>query len=634
MTRTLQRAWVFGVLASACASYATPDVDARDVVAPADAVIDGSDLADVPDDAAILDVGPDPGAADAAPDGPDARVEGRWTERPWALSGDLRAAWGRGFDDVLAVGDGGAVVRFNGRWAARLAVDCASDLLDVDGAPGVVAVVGAEGTLLASVDGRSFAPVATGVTTALRGVAAWSADELLAVGDGGTIVQVKDGHPELQASNTTADLLGAWTGPDGEALALDEAGGVLRRLNGVWLRTQVAHGPIALQAAAGPDALHVLVAGAQGFLGAFDGLAWTSLLSNDASGRDLDALRVLPDGEAWAAGAGGVLLRRAAGTGVGAAFALEEVLGPTLADAVFHGLVVERSGGTVRGLLAGQGAALVVNAGDGWRDASTAPGQTLRDAVVLPDGRVAAVGESGLVGVLSGDRWSALPLDETRDLDGVALDADGSTLWIGAPGALLRVDVASSTTTETAIATPGRVRAVDDGVFVGDAGLLGRVAKDGTVRLLAVPEGVGRLYAVAVCDGTVWAAGDGGVLLTVKADVVGAMSIETFETLRAVTCTDNGIVAAGDNGVVVEADAGAGRVVRREAGVLWQAAAWSDGEAWLAGLDGRVLRGSADAGWTSSDLPVPLGVHALVATNDGRVVALGVNGRAFVWGAP
>lgn len=635
MTTTVRAMWLLAALTTACASYAYPGLDDRDTPGTTDVSADPGADRDVRDAVDAPEGPADAGASEVDVESADATVGVGWVEVGWSLPGDLNAAWGRHFDDLVAVGDGGAVVRFNGRWAAPLDAGTGADLYAVDGAPGVVALAGAGGTLLVSRDGGAFAPVVTGVTTPLRGVAVASADDLLAVGDGGTILQVTEGQVEEQASNTTTDLLAAWRGPDGDAVALDAAGGVLRRLNGVWLRTQVAHGPVRLLAAAGADTLHLLVAGEHGFLGTFDGLAWTALLSNDAAGRDLAALRVLPDGEAWAAGAGGVLLRRAAGAAPGAAFALAEVLGPSLIDASFHGLVVEKVDGKVRGLLAGAGAALLVNGGDGWRDASTAPGQTLREAMPLADGRVLAVGDSGLVGVLAGGRWSALPLDEARDLDGVAQSTDGEAVWIGSVGGLVRLELADWTMSRVPLAIPGRVRSISRDVVVGDGGLLGRLGPQGAVRVLAVPAGVGRLHAVATCDdGTAWAAGDDGVLLRVKGDQALRIHLETFETLRSVTCSENGSLAAGDNGVVVEADATGGRVIRREAGALWQAAVWHDGRAWLAGIDGRVLHGTPAEGWTSQDLPAPIGVHALTVAGDGSLLAFGVNGRAFRLEAP
>jgi len=606
--------------------------DAPDLAAPTD-VADLRGEADATADAAgAIEV------ADAfdAPEVPG--VEAAWREVPWPVQADLRAAWGRDFEHVLVVGDAGTLLRFNGRWSAPLAPPTEADLLAVDGAHGTVALAGAGGTLLLSTDGAPFQPVATGVDAALRGVVVTASDEVVAVGDAGTILRVRPGTIESLPSNTTASLQAVWGGPDGDLAALDAAGGVFRLVSGVWLRTQVAHGVTRLSGVAGPDLAHLLIVGEHGTLEAFDGLAWTALLSNDAASRDLRAVRVLDDGEAWAAGAGGVLLRRAAGAEADAAFGLEDLLGPTLADADLAGLVVERQGGMVRGVLAGTAGALLVSAGDGWRDASARPTCTVREAARLPDGSVLVVGDGGLVARLVGDRWSALPLDEARDLDGLALAADGVTALVGTDRALLQIRLDTLEVDERPVPTPGRVRAVSGDVLAADGGVVARVQADGNVVALAAPAGLGPLYAAAACsDGTTWVAGERGALLAVRGEAVTPVAVDTSETLRALACTEGGVLAAGDNGVVVTATAsspGGATVVRREPGVSFHAALWQDGTAWLAGSGGVVATGAPDDGLRRVDLPTPTAIEALCVRPDGRPLALGVDARAFAWGTP
>ncbi len=102
----------------------------------------------------------------------------------------LRGVWGSAANDVWAVGDGGTVLRWQGKaWSSRFTSGTSNALFSLWGSSSNnVWSVGAGGTII-HWDGRVWSESTSGTTRTLRAVWGSSANDVWAVGDLGTIVR-------------------------------------------------------------------------------------------------------------------------------------------------------------------------------------------------------------------------------------------------------------------------------------------------------------------------------------------------------------------------------------------------------------------------------------------------------------
>jgi hypothetical protein len=127
----------------------------------------------------------------------------------------------------------------NGQWASELD-GLESDLFAITGnGQGELWSVGAQGIILKRPSGGNWVQVSSPVEANLRSVSLSDNGNLVAVGDGGTILEMDGGTWSSVASPTEKDLRDVWIGEDGEGWA---AGWhvVLRRIDGVWERVEEA----------------------------------------------------------------------------------------------------------------------------------------------------------------------------------------------------------------------------------------------------------------------------------------------------------------------------------------------------------------------------------------------------------
>ena len=128
-----------------------------------------------------------------------------WERRDRGVVGALNDVWGSSDDDVYAVGldggRGGVIVHTtDGGTTFRFARQGWPELTGVwsDG-PGLVVVVGDEGTILRSRDrGETWQPASSGTDQDLHAIGACDARVIYAVGDHGTIVHSRDGGTTWQ----------------------------------------------------------------------------------------------------------------------------------------------------------------------------------------------------------------------------------------------------------------------------------------------------------------------------------------------------------------------------------------------------------------------------------------------------
>jgi hypothetical protein len=583
-----------------------------------------------------------PEAPDALPEAdavPEELTPSPWSVLPWLPPGDLHDAWGSAFEQVLAAGDQGTLLAWNGRWFLPLDAGTGADLLGVGGwrdADGhdLAAAVGASGTLLVREGQGPWAQVPTGTGAALRGVAFLGAEELLAVGAGGVIVgagrlQEGEGAPawqaQVQASNTGNDLTRVWAW-QGDVFVTGAAGGVLRRMGGTWVRQQVTQGAIDLHGVAGVDVYHLAVVGTQGALLAYDGLGWTSQVSNDLAARDLHAAWAVGPDSLWAAGDAGVLLeyanRKWTLSGAG-----------QVPQADWRGLFVEQGQVLRRGLLVGRGMAAAVDPGDGWRARSAWPKVTLRSATRLPDGGVLAVGDDGLVVRVHGQRVVGVPFPFEDHLRGVTLSPSGQA-WVGGAGTVYRYSPSSGKWVAFPLPRPDRVHALAWPYLAGEHGLLARLGEDGAAQLLETGTAQDLNGLLADAEGGAWAVGARGTILNWDGAQARLVDLWVSDDLHALALLEGRLFAAGDHGVIASGEPmdllsikDFASVERLDPGLfLYDVQASPEGGLWVAGFGGRALYRDSQGHWQDVSHTDPAALFALVLTDLGGVLALGQGG--------
>ena len=135
-----------------------------------------------------------------------------WRKQPPPVTTNLRSVWGSGPEagaPVFAVGDGGTILKFDGTtWQSQVS-STTETLFGVWAASASdVFAVGAKGTIL-HYDGNVWTPQASGTSAALHGV--WGVDgSVFAVGDGGTILRFTGSSWVQQPVAAQIDLRAIW----------------------------------------------------------------------------------------------------------------------------------------------------------------------------------------------------------------------------------------------------------------------------------------------------------------------------------------------------------------------------------------------------------------------------------------
>jgi hypothetical protein len=557
-----------------------------------------------------------------------------WREIGWDAVTDWTGVGGERFDDLLVVGRGGRALRFDGRQFLPIDTGTDADLRSADARDGRGAIVGDKGVCLVSAGGP-FSPLALGTAADLYGVRLLPTGDLYAVGDQGTIRRWTGEQVLSEGSNTLNRLTSVW-GPSPDELTITgSAGGVLEKIAGSWFRSQVATGSITLNDLGGVvDGPRVAV-GDQGTLRRHDGLGWLDELSNDLDAHALRGVTVPALNDAWAAGDAGTLLRFKRDDGGKGAWNKVPLAGPVFASADLFDIYAEEIDEVVHGVAVGAGGALLVERGEGWRDASPVPTTTLAAAATLSDGSLAAVGAEGVVVKVTASRLVGLPTGLPEAITAVQARPAG-VLRLGLAGRL--VDYAPDTGATASLplgATDAVVRAFEGDLACGDLGLLLRIEAGGSAVPLASGTVRDLLAAAPGDEGEVWVAGRAGTLLRVRGTEVLAIDLPVTDDLHALAVAADGtLLAAGDHGLVVEraSDTGELSFTRLDATSFWYAAAWHPLAGWwLGGFAGAVAHRSNGTDWQRVDLPLAVTVAALLFEEGGGPVAFTSPANAYRW---
>ncbi len=249
-------------------------------------------------------------AGDGGPAGPAGAV----------TSQNLNAIWGPSASDLLAVGAGGAIIRWNGTSWSAVASPVTEGLRSVHGTSGSNAfAVGERGTFLRW-DGTSWKSLATGTTKDLNGVFAVGANDVFAVGQSGLILRwdgtlVTDMTSGL-ANGPRKAFYGVWGSSASDVFAVGEGSlgstqGPIWHFNGTsWSRH---FGPdltnfLAVFGDSGTRVLAVGEFGGQAAIYSWNGSAWSNETS--ATGSALRTVLGRPGNEFLAAGDFGTLESR------------------------------------------------------------------------------------------------------------------------------------------------------------------------------------------------------------------------------------------------------------------------------------------------------------------------------------
>lgn len=186
---------------------------------------------------------------------------------------DLYAVWGSAANDVFAVGQGGAIYRYNGsNWSKQPNSDSRTLHAVWGSAAANVYAVGTSGAILHYTG--AWGAIASGTSVELHDVWGASATDVFVVGEAGTILHSTGGSFAPMTSGTTNDLLAVWGTAPNDVYAVGRAGTLLHYDGSAW--SEIAAGTGAtLNDVWGTSPSDVFIVGDLGVMLYFDGTRWT-----------------------------------------------------------------------------------------------------------------------------------------------------------------------------------------------------------------------------------------------------------------------------------------------------------------------------------------------------------------------
>ena len=479
---------------------------------------------------------------------------------------------------VAAGGGGSILTSLDGVSWRPQASGISTDLHGVAYGEGLFVAVGLDGTILTSPDGVSWRPQASGTSTDLYGVA-YGGGLFVAVGGRGTILTSPDGVSWTpQASGTDLWLLrvtygnGRFVAVGGEGVVLTSSDGVTwtQRVLGTWLHG-VVYG----------NGTFVAVGGWQTVFTSPDGVSWTkrTSLTWNPSGK-ISQLRGIAYGNGLFVAVGDE----------GSIF--------TSTDGVSWTRQVSGSGVRFRGVTYGNGtfvavgddgAGVIFTSSDGvtWTRWATGTNAWLLD-VTYGNGLFVAVG-----------------------VDGTILTSSDGVTW-------------TQRASGTGIELYSVVYGEDLFVVVGSQGTI-LTSSDGVTWTRRASGTWLWLFDVAYGDGTFVVAGDYGTILTSSDGVNWVAQTSNVNDLALYTVTyGNGtFVVLGRLGILLTSPDGV-TWTRRDLGIgfNFHGSAYGDGTFVAVGALGTVLTSQDGVSWTRQDLKTAA-LLSNVTYADGRFVVVG-----------
>jgi hypothetical protein len=385
-----------------------------------------------------------------------------WAAQTSGTTHALYGVWGASPTDVYACGQAGDIRHFNGVHWTPVASGTTTFLLSIGGSgPTDVWTVGVSGVQL-HFDGAAWsAPASRPVGTILRGVTAGSATSVAAVGDAGTLLNLR-GAAFALSDQAGLPLYGVWADSAADSVWASSIGTTLLYDGTRWTGF-FAGSADTMRAISGVNAHDVYTAGAAGDIPQWTGAAWTNRFVKSGF-LGLDAVQF---NTIYAVGTAGLVARQNGATWT-------QLASPTTADidaawgpATSNVFMVAANGGIFRftngvtfvpmvsgttnalfgvhGRSAtdvyavGQGGRIVHLSGAGltWTTQASGTANTLRAVWEAAAGDVYAVGDGGTMVHGNGASWITLGSPVTTALRGAFGTARTNVYVVGDNGVVL-----------------------------------------------------------------------------------------------------------------------------------------------------------------------------------------------------
>lgn len=238
----------------------------------------------------------------------DAGTIVRWDGIDWStdtsgVTYDLHGVWVDNPNDAFAVGMGGTALYWDGNSWTDISPSYSGALRGVWGSsPTDVFAVGSSGTVL-HWNGVAWSPMVSSTTEHLLDVWGLSSSEVYAVGANGEIIFYNGVGWAVQASGTTEDLNGIYGSATNDVYAVGENSAIVR-WDGISWNTVVLGVLADLNAVWADAANNVVIIGDGGFVRRWDGSQWEELPTRATA--DLYDIWGTSTSNAYVVGAGGV----------------------------------------------------------------------------------------------------------------------------------------------------------------------------------------------------------------------------------------------------------------------------------------------------------------------------------------
>lgn len=584
-----------------CSEDPTTDPDA---VAAADADGGGTDNdATISDDGGVLADGE---TADATKDGGTVS-SGKLKARSLKFTEDMHAVWGTSETDVWWAGAEGRVLHFNGEILVPRDSGTKKDLYAVWGRSKTDVWFAGAGVVLLYNGAKFFDRTPKDLTDPVFRAIHAPADgsTLLIAGDDGIVMRVlDDGTLHKESTNSGVKVHGLFAVNAGVAWGVGSGGQALRLSGGTWSETTMPKANGLLHSITGATLegkTRLMAVGELGYVAATEDNTWLASLSSDPKSRDLRGVWAVSGKEAWAVGVQGALVHMV-GANESAKWNFQDIDGTYMKTATFNAVWgVAKDDEVVFAHAVGEAGAGLTYKGGKWLDMRAETTAHVLSVTALPDGRMVATGNSGLL-LTAKDAVSGF-VDLGAAVTGAALydaDSDGAAggFWAVGEGGVA-VHVAASGGMDVMVPAEAGGKALRG---VANAGKSGVIA-------------VGDVGVAVVWDGAKWSAENTGVQ----------------HNLRGIAAAGDDAWAVGELGTILRRKDG--KWSKESAGELTnlhRIVAWGDGEAAAVGDNGVVLIRSAAGKWTKAFEKPALFLYGVDRSTDGTVIAVGWKGTCVV----
>ena len=205
----------------------------------------------------------------------DASAGSTWGAAIVPGTNDLYGISGNGPSDIVAVGDTGSILRYDGATWRKDASPTSLLLRAIWGGGGQYVIVGERGTILRS-NGAGWTPQASGTPQFLRAV--WGSDptNVYVVGDSGVVLRFDGGRWSPVTVPSRLRFRAVWGTASNNVFIAGDSGTVLRYDGVTWQRQSVPTSR-ALRSVWGRGPTEIYAAGDSGTVLRYDGSTWRTL---------------------------------------------------------------------------------------------------------------------------------------------------------------------------------------------------------------------------------------------------------------------------------------------------------------------------------------------------------------------